>query len=42
MCVTHLNGGYCGGVFLYVHVNVMTNFVYKMWAVYCFGVCGTF
>ena len=39
LCVTHLLGVYCGGVFLYLHV--MTNFVY-MWAVYCFGVCGTF
>ena len=25
MCVTHLLGVYCGGVFLYLHV--MTNFV---------------
>ena len=39
MCVTHLLGVCCGGVFLYLHV--MTNFIY-MWAVYCFGVCGTF
>ena len=39
MCVTRLLGVYCGGVFLYLHV--MTTFVY-MWAVYCFGVCGTF
>ena len=39
VCVTHLHGVYCGGVFVYLHV--MTNFVY-VWAVYCFGVCGTF
>ena len=39
MCVTHVLGVYCGGGFHYLHV--MTNFVY-MWAVYCFGVCGTF
>ena len=25
MCVTHLLGVYCGGVFLYLHI--MTNFV---------------
>ena len=39
MCVTHLHGVYCDGVFLYL--LVMTNFVY-MWDVYCFDVCGTF
>ena len=30
MCVTHLLGVYCDGVFLYLHV--MANFVY-MWEV---------
>ena len=39
MCVTHLLGVYCDGVFLDLHV--MANFVY-MWEVYCFDVCGTF
>ena len=37
MCVTHLLGVYCDGVFLYLHV--MANFVY-MWEVYCFDVYG--
>ena len=40
MCVTHLHGVYCDGVFLYL--LVMANFVYNMWEVYCFDVCGTF
>ena len=39
VCVTHLLGVYCDGVFLYLHV--MANFVY-MWEVYCFDVSGTF
>ena len=39
MCVTHLLGVYCDGVFLYLHV--MPNFVY-MWGVHCFDVCGIF
>ena len=39
MCVTHLIGVYCDGVFLYLHV--MANFVYRL-EVYCFDVCGTF
>ena len=39
MCVTHLLGVYCDGVFLYLHV--MANFVYT-WEVYCFDVYGTF
>ena len=39
MCVTHLLGVHCDGVFLYLHV--MANFVYK-WEVYCFDVYGTF
>ena len=39
MCVTHLLGVYCDGVFLYLHI--MANFVY-IWEVYCFYVCGTF
>ena len=39
MCVTHLLGVYCDGVYLYLHV--MANFVY-MSEVYCFDVCGTF
>ena len=39
MCVTHLLGVYCGGVFLYLHV--MTNCVYML-EVYCIGVCDTF
>ena len=40
MCVTHLHGVYCDGVFLYL--LVMANFVYIMWEVYCFDVCDTF
>ena len=41
MCVTHLHGVYCDGVFLYL--LVMANFVYTcMWEVYCFDVYGTF
>ena len=39
MCVTHLLGVYCDGVFLYLHV--IANFVYML-EVYCFDVCGTF
>ena len=39
MCVTHLHGVYCDGVFLYL--LVIANFVY-MWEVYCFDVFGTF
>ena len=39
VCVTHLHGVYCDGVFPYL--LVMANFVY-MWEVYCFDVCGTF
>ena len=39
MCVTHLHGVYCDGVFPYL--LVMANFVY-MWEIYCFDVCGTF
>ena len=39
MCLTHLLGVYCDGVFLYLHV--MTSFVY-VWEVYCFYVSGTF
>ena len=39
MCVTHLLGVYCDGVFLYLHV--LANFVY-MWEVYCFDVYCTF
>ena len=35
MCVTHLHGVYCDGVFPYL--LVMANFVY-MWEVYCFDV----
>ena len=40
MCVAHLLGVYCDGVFLYLHV--MDNFVYNMWELYCFDVYGTF
>ena len=45
MCVTHLLGVYCNGVFLDLHVmaNFVYNiFVYIMWEVYCFDVYGTF
>ena len=39
MCVTHLLGVYCDGVFLYLHV--INNFVY-MWEIYCFDNYGIF
>ena len=39
MCVTHLLGVYCDGVFLYLHVTA--KFVY-MWEIYRFDVYGTF